>query len=296
MHPAASARGGERTSGTRFAYQGEPGAFSEEMIQAIDPTAWAVPYPTFALAVTALVAGEVVRAVLPVENSLGGVVQEVSDQLTEHPVRIVAEHRLPVRHCLLVAGDGGGDPPTVTRVRSHPQALAQCRRYLERIGAAALPAGDTAGAARALAERPEPGVGVIASAAAARRYGLRVVATDIQDHAGNTTRFVTVARGAAGRPTGQSPVPGKVSLTVETSHRPGSLHAALGVFASRHLNLTRLDSRPIPDRTFEYRYYLDFEYDEAGRAAAALDALVGVAHAVQVLGVYAPVGADAGAP
>lgn len=254
---------------------------------AIDPAASPVPYPTFALAVTALVDGEVALAVLPVENSLGGVVQEVSDQLTEHPVHITAEHWLPVRHCLLVAAGAANVP--VTRVRSHPQALAQCRRYLERLGAMPVPADDTAGAARALAERHEPGVAVIASRAAARRYGLVIAATDIQDHPGNTTRFVTVARGPAGWPTAESWESGKVSLTVETAHRPGSLHAALGVFASRQLNLTRLDARPIPDRTFEYRYYLDFEYDVATKAVAALEELRRTVHAVRVLGVYRPV-------
>jgi len=279
--------GPERARGRRIAYQGEPGAFSEEMILTIDPMACACPYPTFSLAVAALVAGEVVIAVLPVENSLGGVVQEVSDQLTEHPVHIVAEHLLPVRHCLLVAADEAGpDPPAVTRVRSHPQALAQCRRYLERLGAVPVPADDTAGAARALAAHPEPGLAVIASAAAARRYRLRVAASDIQDRADNTTRFVTVARGASIWPTEGAPPIGKVSLTVETAHRPGSLHAALGVFAARQLNLTRLDARPLPERNFEYRYYLDFEYADVGPAQAALEELVGVAHAVRLLGVY----------
>ncbi len=277
----------QHPGGRRIAYQGEPGAFSEEMIVAVDPTASPVPFPTFGLAVGALVRAAVELAVLPVENSLGGVVQEVSDQLTEHPVHIVAEHLLPVRHCLLVSpAAGAGAGGRITRVRSHPQALAQCRLYLERIGAVPEPAEDTAGSARALADRPEPGLAVIASAAAARRYGLVVAAADIQDHPDNTTRFVTVARGPAPWPPGDGLARGKVSLTVETAHRPGSLHAALGVFAERRLNLTRLDARPIRGRSFEYRYYLDFEYDDIAAAVAALAALVAVAHAVRVLGTY----------
>ena len=265
----------------RIAYQGEPGAYSEEMVIRVDPTAVAQPEATFAQVVAALVAGQVDRAVLPIENSLAGVVQEVSDQLSEHPVHIVAEHLLPVRHCLL-----GFPGPPVVRVRSHPQALGQCRHYLTRLGAVPVPAPDTAGAARQLAEDREPGTAVIASAAAAGRYGLTVLAEGIQDRDDNTTRFVSVERGPAARPGDAGIHRGKVSITLETAHQPGGLYTALGAFARRDLNLTRLDARPVPDRPWEYRFYLDFEYEDPQTATGALAELEESAHTVRILGTY----------
>jgi prephenate dehydratase len=269
-----------RTS-VRVGYQGEAGAYSEEALLDLFPDASPVGYRTFTMAVDALAAGEVDRDVLPVENTLGGIVQEANDLLWERPgLRLVAEHVHPVRHCLLGFRDG-----PVRRATSHPQALAQTRHYLQSRGIEAVPHHDTAGAARDLAERPEPGLAAIASAAAARRYGLDVLAEGIQDDDTNRTRFVVVERGEPLRPGAAEPG-GKCSLCFVTAHAPGSLVAALQCLASREVNLTRLEARPISSKPFEYRFFLDFQVADPAVAEAALRELEASTHEVRLFGTY----------
>ena len=219
---------------------------------------------------------------LPVENSLAGIVQEVNDQLWRNRgLRVVGEHVHPVRHCLLAAS---GSVP-VKRAISHPQALAQCRQWLLDNNVEPVPFHDTAGAARHLGEVRTPGMGAIASAAAASRYGLVVIAEGIQDDPSNRTRFVVVERGLASRPAAAQPG-WKASLAFIAAHRPGSLVASLQAFSSRGVNLTRLDSRPLPDRPFEYLFYLDFEITEPQSAEDALSELEAQAHEVRLFGSY----------
>ena len=283
----------------KIAYQGEPGAYSDEAVAALFPGADAVGNATVRLTFDALAVGAVDFAVLPVENSSAGVVQEVSDLLWEMPgLRIVREHVLPVRHCLL------GWPGPVERALSHPQALAQCSRYLHSRQIRSVPFHDTAGAARAVAEQRQPGTAAIASKAAATRYGLYVLAESIQDDSENRTRFVVIERGAPSRPNevpspslregapreaGSPGAASKCSLAFVAAHKPGSLAHALDCFARRNVNLTRLDSRPMLGRPFEYRFYLDFSINgEAGAAAAeaALNDLEEAAAQVKLFGTF----------
>jgi prephenate dehydratase len=268
----------------RVAYQGEPGAYSDEAVSALFPAAEAKGFPTFRLTFEALAIGAVDAAVLPVENSSAGVVQEVSDLLWELPdLRVVREHVQPVRHCLL------GWPGPVERALSHPQALAQCDRYLHSRQIRSVAYHDTAGAARAVAEQRQPGTAAIASKAAAARYGLYVLAESIQDDSENRTRFVVVEKGAPSRPRDASSG-WKSSIAFVTAHRPGSLAHALDCFAQRSVNLTRLDSRPMIGRPFEYRFYVDFSINgEASSAAAAEAALSDLEEAsaeIKLFGTY----------
>ena len=224
----------------RVGYQGEPGAYSEEAALTLVPEAATEGYRTFAMAFEALAAGSIDAAVLPVENSLAGIVQEVNDLLWELPgLRVRAEHVHPVRHCLI--GPAGQTP---THAVSHYQALAQCRRWLAAHGIAEVVGHDTAGSVRELAEHPQPGLAAIASAAAARRYGLDVLAEGIQDDSSNRTRFLVVDRGVPDRPAAGGPH-WKSSLAFIGAHRPGSLVTALQCFSTRGVNLSRLDSRPL---------------------------------------------------
>lgn len=263
------------------AYQGEPGAYSEEAAQALFPDGTATGYRTFAQALDALESGAAQVAVLPVENSLGGIVQEVNDLLWERGgLRIKGEHVHPIRHCLL------GFPGPVAQALSHPQALAQCRKWLESHGIEAVAVHDTAGAARQVAEERKPGVAAVASAAAARRYGLEVLAEAIQDADINRTRFLVVDRGAPDRPARAGRLGYKVSLAFVTAHVPGSLVRSLYCFSSRNVNLTRLDSRPVPERPFEYRFYADFEVSDPPAAEAALQDLESHASEVRLFGTY----------
>ena len=243
------------------------------------------------MAFEALVDCSVDACVLPVENSLGGIVQEVNDYLWEfHPaapaagartgLRVTREHVHPVLHCLV----GRRDAP-IARALSHPQALAQCRNWLHAHGIEEVTGQDTAGSARWLAEHPTPGLAAIASAAAARRYDLEVLAEGIQDDLSNRTRFLVVDRGRPARPAECGPGC-RSSLAMVTAHKPGSLVEALQCFSERGVNLSRLDSRPIAGRPFQYRFYLDFEVGEASAAEAALAQLESVAAEVRLFGTY----------
>jgi len=265
----------------RAGYQGEPGAYSEEALLILFPDARPVGHRTFTLTVDALVGGAVDVDVIPVENTLGGIVQEANDLLWERGgLRLVGEYVHPIRHCLL---GFPGEP--VRRAISHPQALAQTRRYLEARGIEPIPHHDTAGAASDLAMRPEPGLAAIASAAAARRYGLEVLAEGIQDDDSNRTRFVVVERGEPIRPSAADPG-GKCSLCFVAAHEPGSLVAALQCLSTRSVNLTRLEARPIPDKPFEYRFFLDFQVADPAAAEEALRDLERKAHEVRLFGTY----------
>ena len=265
----------------KVAYQGEPGAYSDEAASALFTDPDAVGFATFRLTFEALTIGAVDAAVLPVENSSAGVVQEVSDLLWELPdLRVVREHVLPVRHCLL------GWPGPVERALSHPQALAQCDAYLHSRQIRSVAYHDTAGAARAVAEQRQPGTAAIASKAAAERYWLYVLAESIQDDSENRTRFIVVERGKPARPA-ESGAGYKCSLAFVASHRPGSLAQALQCFASRGINLTRLDSRPMKGRPFEYRFYLDFAVNGNNtEAEAALHDLEEASAEINLFGTF----------
>jgi prephenate dehydratase len=281
VQPAVAGLASDARRPGRVGYQGEPGAYSEEALLTLFPNASPVGHRTFTMAFDALQAGAVDVAVIPVENTLGGIVQEANDLLWERAgLRLVGEHAHPVRHCLLGFRDA-----RVERAMSHPQALAQTRRYLEARGIEAVPHHDTAGAARDLAERPRPGLAAIASAAAARRYGLEVLAEGIQDDDTNQTRFVVVERGEAVRP-GAGRTGSKCSLCFVAAHEPGSLVAALQCLSTRGVNLTRLEARPIPTKPFEYRFFLDFQVGDPDVAETALRALESSTHEVRLFGTY----------
>ncbi|HVC21919.1 MAG TPA: prephenate dehydratase domain-containing protein [Candidatus Dormibacteraeota bacterium] len=262
-----------------IAYQGEPGAYSEEAAQHLFPDAVHEGYATFAAAFEAVAGGQAEAAVLPVENSVAGVVQEVSDQLWAHPeLNVVGERVIPIRHHLLRRGS---EP--VRRALSHPQALAQCAGWLTEHHILPVVFADTAGAAREIAERGQPGDGAIASRAAAERYRLQVVAEDIADQPSNRTRFLVVR---------QSPrlAPGvgsiKLILGLVAEHRPGGLAQVLQVFAKEEVNLTRLDSRPVPEQPFNYRFYLDGVVADADRLPALLQALRRVTAELRLFGTF----------
>jgi prephenate dehydratase len=277
--PATASAARAAAEAARIGYQGEPGAYSEEATRVMFPDADVRGHRTFGLAFDALRDGAIDVAVLPVENTLGGIVQEVNDGLWETSgLRITGQYVHPIVHCLIGrAGD------TIVRARSHPQALSQCRHWLHQRGIEAVAGHDTAGSVRELADRPEPGTAAVASAAAARRYGLDVLAEGIQDDDSNRTRFLVVDRGAPTRP-GDGHQGDRCSLAFVTAHRPGSLHAAMGCF--RDVNLTRLDSRPSAGRPFEYRFYLDFDLADPQVAERSLRELERQAMEVRLFGTF----------
>lgn len=261
------------------AFQGEPGAYSEAaLLLHFGPEARPLPSATFEDVFRAVAEGSAAAGVVPIENSLASSILENYDLLLEYDLPIIGEVMLNIRHCLMAKP--GTRREDVRWCYSHPQALAQCAPFLKAHGIEARVAHDTAGSARMLSERNEPGAAAIASAHAAERYGLEVLERDIQTRQDNTTRFFVIARE---RP--EALASEKASLVFATANRPGALHACLGAFAG--LNLTKLESRPTRDTPWEYHFYLDFEGDAFGpEGQAALAGLEGHARYHRLLGAY----------
>jgi len=235
------------------AYQGEPGANSQEAIfQHFGAQTQTLACRSFDDIFTAVEESRATYGLLPVENSQAGSINQAFDLLLDHDLRVVGEVKFRVRHCLMALS--GTKPEEIERVRSHPQALAQCDRYLRNHGWEPVPAYDTAGAARQLAAQPEPGTAVIASALAGQTYGLEVLEAGIEDSPDNTTRFFLLGR--------EEPPPArrnKTSIVFATLHTPGALYNVLGELASRGINLTKIESRPRRNKPWHYVFYVDLE-------------------------------------
>ncbi len=263
------------------AFQGENGAYSQEAAyQFFDAEVDTLPCRTFEDIFLVVEEGQADYGILPVENSSAGSINQAYDLLLERDLKIWGEVFLRVRHCLLA--NSGTRLEDVRRVRSHPQALAQCERFLARHGMEPVPAYDTAGSAKDLATAPEPGVAVIANSLAARLYGLEVLVTEIEDLPFNYTRFFVL--GHEDPPRAER---NKTSVIFATRHVPGALYACLGEFAQRGLNLTKLESRPRRNKPWHYIFYLDFEGHRQDPPCA--EALLGLLHKatfLKLLGSY----------
>jgi len=269
------------------AFQGELGAHSEEAVLAVFPEAELRPQATFEAVFEALASGSVDRAVVPIENTVFGSVRVNYDHLRAHDVSIVGEVSRRIHHHLL--GPSDASVPAVRTVRSHPQALGQCRRWLRANlpEAATEPVYDTAGAAKRVAADGEPSVAAIASEQAATRYGLNVLASGIEDDDENYTRFLVLARRDTGADrVGDGPVTTSVVFTLR-ENVPGALFKSLAVFALRDLDLRKIESRPFVGQPGRYRFYLDVRGDAGqGPLCRALVHLREISTEVRVLGTY----------
>jgi prephenate dehydratase len=266
--------------GPIVAFQGEHGAFSEEACrQHFGPDVQTLPCRTFEDIFAAVDEGRAAYGAVPIENSTAGSINKSFDLLLDHDLKLHGEILLRVHHNLLTIPGNGA---TITQVRSHPQALAQCESYLNRHKYAAVPWYDTAGSAKDLAADPAPGVGVIASRLAAEVYGLEIVDERIEDMANNYTRFVVVGRGEPPRAAAC-----KTTLVFAVPNTPGSLYNALGEFATRSINLTKLESRPRRNRPWQYVFYLDLDgHWQDPAVSAAVVSLLNCAAFVKLLGSY----------
>jgi prephenate dehydratase len=262
------------------AIQGEAGSFSHvAALETHGDVIRLVPCATFVELFRAVEGGEATRGVVPIENTLAGSVHENYDLLSAHALHVVAETELRIRHCLIASPRTR--LPDVRRVASHPVALAQCRRFFTtHPDLVAVPAYDTAGSVRDLMAGQVDAEAAIASKLAAELYGAAVLAEGLEDHAENYTRFLVIARDPASREAAN-----KTSLILSVGNTPGTLHRALGVFAARGLNLTKIESRPLPGRPWEYLFYLDV-VDTGQEIAAALEELRAFTSGIRVLGTY----------
>jgi len=265
-----------------IAYQGEPGAFSEAAARRLAPEARLLPCKNFEDVFAAVQEGQVSYGVVPIENSIGGSIHRNYDLLVTHELPIQAEIELPVVHQLLALP--GTTIERLRRVYSHPQALAQCERFLQTLkGVDIIATYDTAGSAKMVADERLEDAAAIASARAGEIFGLTALASSIQDFDDNITRFLVIG----GRPFHDA-VADKTTIVFSLPNEPGSLFRALSVFALRGVDLTKLESRPIPGRPWEYLFYADVAAarDEV-TCARALAHLAEFASMLRTLGSYA---------
>jgi prephenate dehydratase len=265
-----------------IAFQGERGAFSEEAAAQLFPEGVMLPQQTFADCFDAVLGGTADYAVVAVENSTAYTVNETYELLVEHQGRTYprGEFDLRVQHCLMALP--GQTLADITTVQSHPQALAQCRAYLEQLSVQRVPVYDTAGSAKLIREGQLAGVAGIASKRAAAIYDLDILAENIQTNKDNYTRFLVI---------GTEPVPphagGKTSIMFVLPDRPGALFRAMAAFAIHEVNVIRLESRPIQGRTWEYMFHANVEgHQTEPDVAAALSALARCTLTLKVLGSY----------
>jgi len=266
----------------KIAIQGEPGSFSHEAALKFVPDATVVPCSLSADVFAALSEGKVDAAAIPIENSLAGPVSEHYDLLLSHDVKVERETLLRIRHNLIAMP--GVTIGEIERVLSHPVALAQCRRFLaSHTQMAAYAFYDTAGSVKQLMTQQDRHAGAIASKEAARYYGAEILQADIEDNPENYTRFFLVRRSADAV---VDPATNKISLAFSVENRPGSLVAALSALSALGTNLTKIESRPVHGKPWEYSFYVDCQIQCGEDGRRALEALAAHCAMVKELGRY----------
>jgi len=265
----------------KVTYQGETGAYSEMAVykffgSKVEP----VPCKDFREVFESVKTGAVPHGVVPIENSIEGSVNQNYDLFLAYDLKVCGEVAIKLAHVLIA--NPNTELENVKTVYSHPQALAQCRSYLEKHKWEISPAYDTAGSVKIIKEKNLTNAAAIASEKAADLYGMKILARNIADNPSNYTRFLVLGIEDAA-PTGDD----KTSIIFSAKHAPGTLYHALGEFATRNINLTRIESRPTKTTAWQYNFYLDFEgHRTEKRCAEALEALEKYAIFVKILGSY----------
>jgi prephenate dehydratase len=270
----------------KIAIQGEPGSFSHEAAMKLVGSAVIVPFSLSADAFSALAKGSVEAAVIPIENSLAGSVSEHFDLLLSHDVKVERETLLRIRHNLIAIS--GTQISQIDRVFSHPVALAQCRRFLaSHPKMESFAFYDTAGSVKQLVELRDRHAAAIASEAAAHYYGAQILQAGIEDNPENFTRFFLVRRTQDAVTDPQS---NKISIAFSVENRPGSLVAALTELSALGTNLTKIESRPVHGKPWEYIFYVDCQIDSSEAGSRAIQALGPHCAMVKELGRYQEAG------
>ena len=272
----------------KIAFQGEQGAYSEQAIRAIfDETAGTFPCRTFRAAFEAVSTGEARYGVLPVENTLGGTINETLDLLHSHPdLTVVGEKQIRIIHNLI--GLPGSTLEQITKVYSHPQGLAQCEDFLigELAHAEALPFFDTAGAVAHIAKLGNPTYAAIAGEVAARRHNMAILKEGIETDSNNFTRFYVISREEYAEVFRSTLPINRVAFVFSVKDRPGSLFDVLQVLSKYKLNMKKLESRPIAGKPWEYSFFVEAEMIALEAFKAATEELVAACASFRILGTF----------
>ncbi len=267
--------------GVTVAFQGEIGAYSEEAAyQFFGSSSQLKPCESLDDVFKAVEQNKAQFGVIPAENSLEGSISQTYDLLLDSSLKVCGETELRVVHCLIGVPKARLD--LIKRVYSHPQALGQCKTFLRQLGCELIPTYDTAGSVKIIKERGTTDGGAIASNRAAEIYGMKVLAREIEDNPNNFTRFFILSKHDS-PPSGND----KTSIVFSVKHKPGALYESLKEFATRNINLTKIESRPTRQKPWEYNFYLDFEgHREDKVLREALDSLENASLFLKVLGSY----------
>jgi prephenate dehydratase/chorismate mutase/prephenate dehydratase len=260
-----------------IAFQGNHGAYGEVAAREWDADLIPMPCRSFEKVFEGIKAGFFDYGIVPVENALGGVIGRVNELLISTDLNIVGAVELGIHHCLLALPET--DHRELQAVYSHPQALAQCRRFLARNKLTPVHYGDTAGAAEMLTAKRPKACAAIASRSAAELYDLKIVKENIEDLATNMTRFLVLSKD-------ENPEEGtKCSVVFSTEHKAGTLFRVLEVFARQGINLTRIES--VPDKPGTYAFFVDFQSGSRDEAAIkAMEAAKAITRRFKLLGCY----------
>jgi len=264
----------------KVAFQGEPGAYSEQAVFNYFGNVETLPCETFDDVFEAVNAKKADAGLIAIENSLAGSIHQNYDLLLRNELQIVGEYLLRVRHCLIALP--GVKKEDIKKAISHPQALGQCAAYLRLHGIKAEQVYDTAGSVKMLIESGARDTAAIASKRAAELYGMNILEEGIEDNAENYTRFLAIQHEAV-IPDGEA----KTSIVFTLKNQPGALFKALSVFALRDIDLTKIESRPLQGQPWEYLFYIDFiGATQEEKTKRALDHLGEYALTLRVLGSY----------
>ena len=270
--------------GAKIAYQGEPGANSHIACSEMFPSMTPWPCAAFEDALSAVTTGEAQLAMIPIENSIAGRVADIHHLLPASGLHIIGEHFLPIRFQLMAPNNATFD--CITDVYSHVHAIGQCRKIVRQMGAKPHVAGDTAGAARQVAEWGDPTKAALAPRLAAEVYGLKILAEDVEDEKHNTTRFVILSKAAAPAPAGRTKT--LTTFVFDVRNIPAALYKALGGFATNGVNMTKLESYMVGGSFSATMFLADIEgHPSDAPVARALEELKYFSTELRVLGVYA---------
>ena len=267
----------------RISFQGEPGANSHIAAREAYPALEPMPCPSFEDAFAAVSEGQARYAMIPVENSVAGRVADVHYLIPDSGLYIVAERFVPIKHQLL--GLKSATLEGLTHVRSHPQALGQCRKALRALGVSAVKTADTAGAAREIAELGDEKIGALASGLAAEIYGLKILKADIADAPHNTTRFLVFAREEQNAALESGPC--MTSFVFRVRNVPAALYKSLGGMATNGVNMTKLESYIEGGAFAAAMFFAEIEgHPSETKVRLALEELAFFSASLKILGVY----------